>query len=63
MATYMNPGAQSLQVMEELLESTGLTKVSEGIEIKVEGMKGPLERGYEEKLDAFAQTILKATKQ
>jgi hypothetical protein len=46
--------------MEKLLQSRDLSKVSDGLMIKVTGMKGPLESGYEEKLDTFAEDILKA---
>ena len=49
---------KALQVMEDLLQPSGLTKVSDGIKIKVAGMKGPLEKDYEKKLDAFVKEIL-----
>ena len=61
MATCMNDmcnKTKALQVMEDLLQPSGITKVSDGIKIKVTGMKGPLETGYEEKLDAFVKEIL-----
>ena len=60
-ATCMNDmcnKTKALQVMEDLLQPSGMTKVSDGIKIKVTGMKGPLETGYEEKLDAFVKEIL-----
>jgi len=49
---------KALQIMEALLQPKGMIKVSDGIKIKVTGMKGPLETGYEEKLDAFVKEIL-----
>ncbi len=49
---------KALQVMEDLLQPSGMTKASDGVKIKVTGMKGPLETGYEEKLDAFVKEIL-----
>lgn len=58
MTTHLNPKATTLQKMEELLQPTRMTKVSDGLMIKVTGMKGPLKSGYEEKLDAFAKDIL-----
>jgi len=44
--------------MEELLQPKGMTKVSNGIKIKVTGMKGPLEEGYQKKLEDFATEII-----
>ncbi|MCK5258602.1 MAG: flavodoxin domain-containing protein [Thermoplasmatales archaeon] len=58
MATCMDYKTKSLQTMENLIQPSGMTKVSDGIKIKVTGMKGPLETGYEEKLDTFAKEIL-----
>jgi hypothetical protein len=43
--------------MEELVKKKGLTKATDGIKIKVNGMKGPLEDSYEEKLDEFASSM------
>jgi menaquinone-dependent protoporphyrinogen IX oxidase len=58
--TCMNPPkTKSLRVMEKLLQSRDLSKVSDGLMIKVTGMSGPLESGFEEKLDAFANDILR----
>jgi hypothetical protein len=36
-----------------------IIKITDGLMIKVSGLKGPLESGYKEKLDAFAEDILK----
>jgi len=58
MATCLDYRTKALQVMEGLLQPKGMNKVSDGIKIKVTGIKGPLETGYEEKLDAFAKEIL-----
>ena len=58
MATCLDYKTKALQIMEGLLQPKGMTKVSDGIKIKVTGIKGPLETGYEEKLDAFAKEIL-----
>lgn len=57
MATHMTSKTRVLQIMEGLLQSKNISKVSDGLKIKVTGMKGPLENGYEEKLDAFAKDI------
>ena len=58
MSTYMYPESKTLQIMEELLQSKGMTKVSDGVSIKVNGIKGPLEEGYEEKIEEFTKKIL-----
>ena len=58
--THLNPRANTLEKMERLLLSKEISKVTDGLMIKVTGMKGPLESGYEEKLDTFAEDILKA---
>jgi menaquinone-dependent protoporphyrinogen IX oxidase len=57
-ATYMDPKTKTLEKMEALLSPKGMTKVSDGLKIKVTGMKGPLEEGFEQKLDEFATNIL-----
>ena len=57
MATCMDYKTKALQTIETLLKPSGMTKVSDGIKIKVNGMKGPLENGYEEKLEDFANEI------
>lgn len=58
MATHLNPDASTIQKMETFLQPSGMTKASEGLMILVTGMKGPLEEGYEKKLDMFANNIL-----
>ncbi len=57
-ATYKDPNPKTLQKMEEILQTKGMTKISEGVFIKVNGMKGPLEEGYEKKLEEFTNKIL-----
>lgn len=59
--TCMNPPkTKCLKTMEKLLSSKEISKISDGLMIKVTGMKGPLESGYKEKLDTFAEDILKS---
>jgi sulfite reductase alpha subunit-like flavoprotein len=43
-------------VMNELLQAKGLKKVAEG-NVYVTGMKGPLEEGWQKKVEAFAARI------
>jgi menaquinone-dependent protoporphyrinogen IX oxidase len=45
-----------IPIMDELLQAKGLQKVAEG-KILVTGIKGPLEEGWEKKVDAFAALI------
>ena len=59
MTTHMAPeiDINTLQVMENILQSKGFKKISDDLLIKVTGMKGPLESGYEKKIDKFVDTI------
>jgi hypothetical protein len=43
-------------IMNELLEGKGLTKVAE-LKVFVTGLKGPLEEGWQEKVETFAASI------
>jgi flavorubredoxin len=56
-ATYADPETKALTTMEDLVKAKGLNKATDGIKIKVNGMKGPLEDSYEEKLDEFASIM------
>jgi flavodoxin len=59
MTTTMDPkGAKTLNKMTELIQPYGLIKINDGLMIKVKGMKGPLEEGYEKQIERFANTIL-----
>ena len=44
-------------IMNELLQAKGLKKVAEG-DVLVTGMKGPLEDGWQKKVETFAAQIL-----
>jgi hypothetical protein len=43
-------------IMNEILQEKGLVKVAEG-KILVTGLKGPLEEGWQKKVEAFASQI------
>ena len=45
-----------IPVMNEMLQGKGLVKVAEG-KILVTGLKGPLEEGWQKKVEAFASRI------
>jgi sulfite reductase alpha subunit-like flavoprotein len=45
-----------IPIMNERLQEKGLTKVAEG-KILVTGLKGPLEEGWQKKVEAFASQI------
>jgi hypothetical protein len=45
-----------IPIMNELLQEKGLVKVAEG-KILVTGLKGPLEEGWQKKVEAFATQI------
>ena len=57
MATYMDPKTHTLEKMDAIIQTKGMTKVGDGIKIRVQGMKGPLEEDYQEKLDGFVSKI------
>jgi hypothetical protein len=44
-------------IMNELLQKKGMKKVAEG-NVFVTGMKGPLEEGWQKKVEIFAVQIL-----
>jgi len=45
-------------IMNEILRGKGLVKVAEG-KVLVTGLKGPLEDGWQKKVEAFAQQVAK----
>ena len=45
-----------IPIMNELLQGKGLVRVAEG-KVLVTGLKGPLEEGWQEKVEAFAAQI------
>jgi len=45
-----------IPIMNEILQGKGLVKVAEG-KILVTGLKGPLEEGWQKKVEAFASQI------
>ncbi|MFD1504825.1 hypothetical protein FE374_11540 [Georgenia yuyongxinii] len=47
-------------IMTELLDAKGMTKVAEGC-VYVTGMKGPLEDGWQAKVDTFVDTLATAS--
>jgi len=56
--TCMNPPkTKSLTTMESLLDPKGISKTVDGLMIKVTGMKGPCETGYQDQLKNFAKAI------
>jgi len=58
--TCLNPTSsqdRGLEQMEEILREKNITKLFEGLKLKVMAMKGPLETGYEQKLDDLANRI------
>ncbi len=45
-----------IPIMNELLQAKGLKEVAEGT-VQVTGLKGPLEEGWQQKVEAFADQI------
>ena len=63
--TCLDPSSsqdKGLEQMEEILRKKNISKLSEGLKLKVMAMKGPLEAGFEKKLDELAETIHSAFK-
>ncbi len=63
--TCLDPSSnidKGLEQMEEILQKKNISKLSEGLKLKVMAMKGPLESGYEKKLDELAQIIQSSLK-
>lgn len=54
----LNEESKAIERMRKKLSSTGLKEVDDGLKIKVEGMKGPLEDDYKRKVDDFLDEIL-----
>ncbi len=46
-----------IPIMNDLLAAKGLTEVTEGA-VLVTGIKGPLEEGWQDKVEAFAEQIM-----
>jgi multimeric flavodoxin WrbA len=59
MATHLDPEASTLDKMDVFIEPKNMIKITNGLKIKVKGMKGPLEDGFEEKIETFATVLLK----
>lgn len=57
--TFMDPSTKTLVKMSEILDKHNITKASEGVKIKVDGMKGPLGSGFQKQIDDFAINLLK----
>jgi flavorubredoxin len=58
--TCLDPASgqdRGLEQMEEILSNHHISKLFEGLKLKVMTIKGPLESGYERKLDMLAEKI------
>ncbi len=53
---------KGLEQMEEILREKNIMKLTEGLKLKVLGIKGPLVSGYEKKLDELAEKIQSLSK-
>ena len=58
MTTYADPRTIALKKMDALLRSKDMQKKTEDFKVKVLGLKGPLEEGYEDKLQNFADALI-----
>jgi len=58
--TCLNPSSsqdKGLEQMEEILSNKNISKLFDGLKLKVMSIKGPLESGYEKKLDDMVLKI------
>jgi hypothetical protein len=51
--------AKTLKTMEEILESKGFKEVADPLVLRVEGLKGPLEGKFQDKVLAYIEKINK----
>ena len=58
MTTYADPRTIALKKMDALLRSKDMQKKTEDFKVKVVGLKGPLEEGYEDELKNFADALI-----
>ncbi len=58
-ATHQEPTAQTVKKMDAIIKPKGLTKAAEGLQVLVMGTKGPLEEGWDQKVETFASELLK----
>ena len=56
--TCLDEESKAIEKMRNKFSGTDLKEVGDGLKIKVEGMKGPLEDGYKEKVDDYLDEIL-----
>jgi flavorubredoxin len=59
MTTCLGPESKAVDTMEGILDDKGMKKISNGLKIKVNSMKGPAEEGHEKELKKFADEIMK----
>lgn len=53
--TCLDTKTRTLEIMEDILKHKNISRFSEGVKIKVDGMKGPLEVNYKDKINAFVE--------
>lgn len=56
-ATYLDPKTRALEIMERILTRKEMVKMIEGLKLRVEAFKGPLEDGHKTKIETFAYEI------
>ncbi len=57
-STCLDKESKAVEKMRKRLAKKDIQEVGNGLKIKVKGMKGPLEEGYEEKVDDFLDRII-----
>lgn len=60
MATVVGKQMKTVNIMEKFLEHKDIMKAAKSIQIRVGGLRGPLEKDYQKKLENFASEIIKS---
>ena len=58
--THFKPKNTVIKRLSAILDRKGLRSVNEGLALKVSGVKGPLESGFEDKMKTFAHSCVEA---
>ncbi len=54
---YGDPGTKTGQALSKILDGKGMNRASDAVSVTVTGLKGPLEEGYQRKLEEFAERL------
>ena len=58
--TWAEPGSTTAEKLESALEKKGARRVTEALVFPVKDLRGPIEEGWEEEADTWAEALVKA---